>query len=196
VVKPTPHRSARGENLKRKDRAVQENHQKLQGYTVISEILRPLHENGRVTISSMADVLSRSSASVYRYLSGETDLEYGQVRALVKLTDNTALQEAILLDLTKGTGWYVAKVPAHLDVNGDGDVDLDDALQKAIETNQQTAAFLADALETSKRQRMTPADALRLRELTQRMLENTILIQQIVAFHAEAIEKRKIGGRA
>lgn len=165
-----------------------------QGTTVISEILQPLHNKGLVTVQRIADVLSRSVSSVYRYLSGESDLEYAQVRALIRLSNNTALQEAILLDLTAGTGWYIARIPTELDVNGDGDVDIDDVLHKAIETNKQTAVFVEDALMTAKRDRMTAADAARLTEMSQRMLESTVLIQQIVAFHAAAVARRKIGG--
>ncbi len=150
---------------------------------VICEILQRLNASGALTTAALADVLNLSMSGAYPYLTNR-DADYAQVRTLVRRSGNQRLQEAILVDLTRGTGWVVAHIPPSLDVNGDGDIDMHDVVSKSVDGLAQTGTFVRDALKSTTRD-ITDSDFLWLREHAQAMVQHAATIQQIVDHLAE-----------
>lgn len=106
-----------------------------------AEILHRLEQEGVVNAASLADCWSLAPSSCYPYFV-ERELSYSKLRDLFRHTGDPRIAEAFLSDLLGGTGFIYMNVPESLDLDGDGDIDTDDALKASID--QMGAA--ADAL--------------------------------------------------
>ncbi|MEM6258006.1 MAG: hypothetical protein AAGI37_06795 [Planctomycetota bacterium] len=84
-----------------------------------------------MTGSELAVLLGNlSSSGAHRYLAG-SELGYSRLKTILRFADSERVRQLFFQDLSEATGWTYIKLPAAADLNGDGDVDLDDVLEGA-----------------------------------------------------------------
>ena len=128
---------------------------------MISDTLRRLSDEGTLTAKALADLLDLDPSSAYRYLSGETEPRFGQIRTLFRQSRSPEVQRQVLAALCSGTGWVMQHLPAKADVNGDGQVNTDDIFDGAVHSLGGVQSLLKhtrDAQKTGMR-RIAPARA-------------------------------------
>ena len=133
---------------------------------MIAETLRSLNDDGLLTARQLASILSISTSSAYRYLSGEVEPTWSQVRTLFRHCGRREIQQRLAGDLLDGAGWLAEPVEVDADVNGDGHVDTNDVLDGALHATRSCADALGVARGAQRAgfKGLGPADAAMLRE--------------------------------
>ena len=109
---------------------------------VICETLRILHEAGRLPVTRVADLLNIATSTAYDLFN--RDLRYGQFRTLFRQSRDSEVQAQLLANLLGGTSWVATHLATDLDVNGDGDVDINDVLSAGIDGMAEFSRYLQD----------------------------------------------------
>ncbi|MCC6679275.1 MAG: hypothetical protein IT445_00080 [Phycisphaeraceae bacterium] len=108
---------------------------------MISEVLQRLSDQGRLDVPRLAESACISTSSIYRWITGEREPGFTNICRLFREAA-PEVQAEILSLLTAGTNWQAVPVDQDLDVNGDGRVDLIDALKANADAAADSAMFL------------------------------------------------------
>ena len=162
----------------------------MQEITMINGILQKLVNDNLLTVRFLADLWNITPQAVYNYFNG-TEPTYGKIRTLFRRSDKPDVQKEILQDLLSGTGWYAAHVEADKDVNGDGDVDLDDAMEAALAAMQNHAEFLHKFYAASQAGKLSEREHAEARRFAATIIESAVLVDRIIEHVAEQQVKRR-----
>ncbi|QNN22368.1 hypothetical protein HED60_08805 [Planctomycetales bacterium ZRK34] len=101
------------------------------------------------------------------------------------------LQRELLETLAAGQGWLFNSAADDLDVNGDGRIDIDDAMQLAIENCDQWPVMLKEI----SRQAADARSDVELQELAlvvRRIIHAALRIEGVVEQYREHLRRRKL----
>jgi len=99
---------------------------------MLSSALRRLVEEKLTTVDEIGELAGVSTSTVYRWIAGQSQPHFDSIRLLVRHLSNPAAQRALLTAFTAGTAWQMRYYDGDLDVNQDGRIDANDALDSAI----------------------------------------------------------------
>lgn len=99
---------------------------------MLAQTLQRLVNDKLTNVREIAELTGVASSTVYRWLSGESIPDFETVRMLVRQLPNNEAKEAIITTFVAGTPYRTFHVDADLDVNQDGAIDLNDALDASI----------------------------------------------------------------
>lgn len=94
-------------------------------------ILKTLDQQRVISAADVADATGASLSTAYRWMQGESEPPYSQLRALCRELPAEAAEQ-IVRDLIGSRFTLIAAEDADPDINGDGRVDVNDALDGAI----------------------------------------------------------------
>ena len=117
---------------------------------MLRDTLTKLIDDGQTSAREIGELTGVAPSTVYRWLRGDSQPEFDAVRLLVRHLKNPKAVEAILIAFIAGAPWRFQRVETPLDVNRDGVVDANDALDSAI-TAVRGAARSLDAVRESAR---------------------------------------------
>lgn len=109
---------------------------------LICDLLYRWKVTGALPTPELARIWHLADNSVYRYYQG-TEPTYTQIAMLFERV-NVDLQRELLSTLTAGQGWVFNSTNDELDVNGDGRIDISDAIQLAINDGDRWPKMLQD----------------------------------------------------
>ncbi len=158
------------------------------------DMMREIKESGAATIGELALLLDRSESACYDYLI-RTELKAGQIIRLFRLAKSDRVREIILKHLLPGSGFTAMKLPVAADLDGDGDVDTDDALAGASEVIAQANTVLRSVVKRrAEGKRVGYADA---RHTMQSAAEHALTSVSILDFlEANDSKRNKLNGHA
>jgi len=143
-----------------------------------SHVLQRLHEQGALTPQQFADLTHLQPHSGYAYYD-QRELNYTKLRMLLRMNDPRIVQ-AFLDDLLP-SDWAVTQLPGELDIDGDGDVDTDDALKQTTDALRNFANLIesirASGYELSDDERREIAE--HVGELIQRLCATRQIVDHI-----------------
>lgn len=134
----------------------------MRGLSMISRTLQTLHTEGKLTVRQFEDATGLSDSTFYRWLAGESEPTFIAVQQLIAHHPDGLVQAALIGAALRGSGFVAAQMSEDLDINGDGQVDMIDALaasNASIKVLAQMAEGLLEALskENHKVQEMEVA---------------------------------------
>lgn len=106
-----------------------------------ADILQRLVEAGETTHDELRRLLAVGRSTVYEYL-GHRDLRWAQLVVLFQHAKSDSVREALLSELLACTTYIAHRVNPKLDINGDGVVDIDDAVQALTDLMMTASASL------------------------------------------------------
>src|SRR5690606_18289147 len=86
------------------------------------------------SVREVSELTGVASSTVYRWLSNESVPDFETVRLLVRLLPDRTGQEALIRTFVAGTPYRVFHSESELDVNQDGIIDINDALDASIQS--------------------------------------------------------------
>ena len=110
---------------------------------MLAKALQKLIDQQLTTAKEIGELAGVSTSTVYRWVNCESQPDFDSIRLLVRHLPKAEAQEIILSVFTAGTTWQMATLECDMDVNGDGQIDAEDALDACI----QAVKCSADALE-------------------------------------------------
>jgi hypothetical protein len=99
---------------------------------MLASTLERIIEQNLTTVDEIGSLTGVSSSTVYRWMGGQSQPDFETIRLLVRHIRNPDAQRALLTAFTAGTAWQMRYQDEDLDVNGDGHIDANDALDASI----------------------------------------------------------------
>ena len=159
---------------------------------MLARTLRKLIEDGTTTAREIGELAGVSTSTVYRWTNGDSRPDFDSVRLLVRLLPSPEGQEAILGAFINGTPWQVQHSQTNLDVNQDGQVDVEDALDAAIDIVRAAAHSLTRIRSAHQDSKFTAEDVIEVADLLNRVSRQCNITQQVLVYLAEERRKRKL----
>jgi len=146
--------------------------------SMICDILRDLHERGVFTAHDMGDLLGIHATNCYPYHS-HREPKATKLRLVFRAMPAEA-QRDVLHWLTGGTGWVSQHLDQELDINGDGDVDVSDAMIAAAELTGETSEFIADLALGLSDKKIDDAECGKLQAMLAEARQHLVMTEAVV----------------
>jgi transcriptional regulator with XRE-family HTH domain len=101
---------------------------------MLAQTLQRLIDHKLTSASEIAELTGVAASTVYRWIKGESEPSFNTVRLLVRHLPNAEAQRDVLATFTAGTDWQFYAISEELDINKDGVIDHEDALDACIES--------------------------------------------------------------
>lgn len=99
---------------------------------MLASTLQQLIDQDLTNVSEIAELAGVSNSTVYRWISRRSQPDFDAIRLIIRGLPNIEAQQALLSVMTTGTSWRMRSTKMSLDVNHDGKIDTEDALDAAI----------------------------------------------------------------
>ncbi|MEM0915145.1 MAG: helix-turn-helix domain-containing protein [Planctomycetota bacterium] len=159
---------------------------------MLAHALQRLINDERTSAKEIAELTGVSTSTVYRWIAGQSQADFDSIRMLVRHLPNRDAQEAILGVFVQGTTWSAVCQEIELDVNRDGTVDAEDALDATIEAVKAAGQSLAAVRAAARNQRLDPDETLELIAKLNTVVNRCTVTQRVLVELAEQRRKRKI----
>jgi len=158
---------------------------------MLGKTLQRMIDQKLTSARELGDLAGVSTSTVYRWIAGQSQPDFDSVRLLVRNLPERRAQEEILQSFTSGSDWQCTRLDLELDVNNDGRVDADDALDATIESITSAAESLA-RIRASSHHPMTSDETLQTVALLNHVMRHCAITQRILVDIAEQRAKRKL----
>ncbi|MEM9914584.1 MAG: helix-turn-helix transcriptional regulator [Planctomycetota bacterium] len=158
---------------------------------MLGKTLQRVIDQKLTSAKELGELAGVSTSTVYRWIAGQSQPDFDSIRLLVRhLPDNRA-QEEILQAFTSGTDWLCTRMDLELDVNDDGQIDADDALDATIECVKGASESLA-AIRARMHEPMTADETLQTVALLNHVMKHCAITQRVLVDMNEQRQKRKL----
>jgi len=127
-----------------------------------------------------------AASTVYRWIRGETQPDIHSVRLLIRHLPEPEAVEAILGAVTAGSPWRFYNLEAELDVNEDGTVDVEDAIDASIMAVRSASRSLSRVREASKADAIDKEQCVALIALLNDVMRQCSVTQHVLVHLAES----------
>ena len=158
---------------------------------MLSRTLQQLVNQNLTTAREISELTGVAPSTVYRWINGRCEPDFNAIRLLLRHLPNRAAQEAILTAFVAGTPWRMTLGDGDLDVNHDGSVNGDDALDATIAAACNAAEALKEVRAATQRSPITPEQALHAIRLLNDVARTCSVSQQVLVQLADQREQRR-----
>lgn len=158
---------------------------------MLAKTLQRLLEENHTTAREIGELAGVSTSTVYRWIAAQSQPDFDSIRLLVRHLPNKVAQEEIIAAFTAGTDWSFTHTELDLDMNQDGLIDADDALDATIEAAKASCDALSQ-FRAANRKGLDADDTLELMALLASVTRHSTITQRVLVDMAEARRKRKL----
>ncbi len=156
---------------------------------MIAEALRQMIERKLTTASEISELTGVATSTVYRWIHGSSEPDFGAMRLLLRHLPSIEAQQAILNVFTAGTPWQFFRTDAEMDLNRDGRVDHEDAMTASIESVRAASESLSRLRGSCERvPGLGKPEVTELVEIVGEVIRQCTLVQRIIT---DMVERRK-----
>lgn len=159
---------------------------------MLSKTLKRIIDKQFTSAKEMSELTGVSQSTVYRWVAGQSQPDFDSIRLLVRLLPDTRAQKALLTAFTAGTDWHVTHMNLELDINMDGKVDSDDALDASCLALKTSSETLVSIREANKGKVLNSDETLELISLLNHTVRHCTITQRILVDMAEQRKKRRL----
>ena len=159
---------------------------------MLAKTLQRIIDKKFTTAKEISELSGVSQSTVYRWIAGQSQPDFDSVRLLVRLLPDTRAQKALLTAFTAGTDWHATHMNLELDVNQDGKVDADDALDASCAALKTASHTLLSIREASKGKILTGDETIELVSHLNQTIRQCSITQRILVDMAEQRKRRKL----
>jgi len=132
-----------------------------------------------------------STSTVYRWIAGQSQPDFDSIRLLVRHLPDQVAQEEILQAFTNGTDWHCSRLDLELDMNNDGRIDAEDALDAVIECVKGASESLV-AIRNTSHSPMDAEETLAAVSTISHVMRHCAITQRVLVELAEQRRRRKL----
>ncbi|QNN22066.1 helix-turn-helix transcriptional regulator [Planctomycetales bacterium ZRK34] len=159
---------------------------------MLSKTLAQLIERKLTTAREIGELTGVAPSTVYRWIRGESEPDFNAVRLLVRHLHSADCVEAILAAFTAGSAWRFYSLEAELDVNADGQINVDDALDSTISAVRSASRSLSAVRKASLDGVIDTEESIELVALLNDVIRQCSITQQVLVHMSEARSRRKL----
>ncbi len=127
---------------------------------MLSRTLQRIIAKKLTNAREIGELTGKAPSTVYRWISGASEPDFNSIRLLLRHLPNPQAQQALLSMFTAGTAWQTFHVEAELDINQDGSICTEDALDATIHSINVLGDCLAHIRKTCKDGIIRPEDVV------------------------------------
>ena len=158
---------------------------------MLVQTLQNLIHEGLTSAKEIGELTGVAPSTVYRWINGQSEPSFNAVRMLIRHLPNREAQARILSAIITGTGWQFAASDNELDVNDDGRVDTDDALDSCIRSVHIAGEALTQVRGACKDGVISQQEATTVIALLRGVVRECNVTQAILAQITEARRRAK-----
>ena len=162
------------------------------GDAMLAKTFKRIIDKQFTSAKEISELTGVSQSTVYRWIAGQSQPDFDSVRLLVRLLPDTRAQKALLTAFTAGSDWHVTHMNLELDVNADGRVDADDALDASCQALKSSSDTLLSIREASKGKVLSSDESLELISLLNHTVRHCTITQRILVDLSEQRKRRKL----
>ena len=148
---------------------------------MLARALKRIIDEKLSSVSEIAELAGVSTSTIYRWMGRESQPDFDSIRLIVRHLPDQEAQRAIIAAFTGGTAWHFDHQSAEdLDLNRDGRVDADDALDASIRLVRSAGNALVLIREASSSQNLTREDVAAVINVLNRMVQHCSIAQQVL----------------
>ena len=159
---------------------------------MLAKTLKRIIDKQFTSAKEISELTGVSQSTVYRWIAGQSQPDFDSVRLLVRLLPDSRAQKAILTAFTAGTDWHVTHMNLELDVNLDGKVDAEDALDASCNALKTSSDTLVSIREASNGKILSSDETLELISLLNHTVRHCTITQRILVDMSEQRKRRKL----
>lgn len=159
---------------------------------MLARTLQKLIDANLTSAREIGDLAGVSPSTVYRWISRQSQPDFDAIRLLVRHLPERAAQEAIIAAFTAGTEWQFTHEALELDVNDDGAIDAEDALDASVEAVRSAGESLKAVRQASRRHDLGAEETLELISLLNHVVRQCNITQRILVDLSEQKRRRKL----
>lgn len=159
---------------------------------MLGQTLQRLIDQNLTTAREIGQVAGVSASTVYRWIAGQSQPTFDAIRLILRDIPDPRVGEAILATFTAGTPWHAQHLDLDLDVNDDGQIDGEDALDSSIETVRTATTSLTHIRKACRNQSLSADQAVTLISLLNRVAAHCAVTQGVISEMAEQRRRRKL----
>ncbi len=157
---------------------------------LLAPTLQKLIDTDATTAKDLGEMAGVSSSTIYRWINGESEPDFDSIRLILHHLPDPQAQLAILTAFIAGTPWTVTQNAGELDVNNDGRVGTEDALDAAIQCVSVASDSLQQIRTACRDGKVSQAEAAHVAQLLADVINQCSITQQVVMSIAQP-ERRK-----
>ncbi|XAM00944.1 helix-turn-helix transcriptional regulator [Phycisphaeraceae bacterium D3-23] len=159
---------------------------------MLAKTLQRIIDKKFTTAKEVSELAGVSQSTVYRWIAGQSQPDFDSIRLLVRLLPDMRAQKALLTAFTAGTDWHATHMNLELDVNDDGKVDAEDALDASCEALKTASHTLLAIRQASKGKILSGDETIELISHLNQTVRNCTITQRILVDMAEQRKRRKL----
>lgn len=159
---------------------------------MLSKTLAQLIDRKLTTAREIGELTGVAPSTVYRWIRGESEPDFNAVRLLVRHLHNIDCVEAILTAFTAGSAWRFYNLEGELDVNADGQINIDDALDSTIAAVRSASRSLSAVRKASTDGVIDTQESIELVALLNDVIRQCSITQQVLVYMSESRSRRKL----
>ncbi len=159
---------------------------------MLAKTLHQLIEQKITTAREIGELAGVSTSTVYRWIARQSQPDFDSIRLLMRHLPHRAGQEALLHVFMAGTDWTATHQQIELDINRDGRVDAEDALDASIEAVKESGRTLAQVRIASRDDALTPDQTLEVIGQLNQVIRHCTITQRVLIEMSEQRRKRRL----
>lgn len=158
---------------------------------MLQKTLQRLIDQKLTNAREIGELAGVSTSTVYRWIAGQSQPDFDSIRLLVRHLPEKRAQEEIIQAFTNGTEWHFSRMDLELDVNDDGQIDAEDALDATIECVKGAGESLV-CIRNSSHSPLNAEETLAVVSTLNHVMRNCAITQRVLVELAEQRRKRKL----
>lgn len=158
---------------------------------MLAGTLQQLIDEEQTSVTEIAELAGVSNSTVYRWIARRSQPDFDAVRRIIRGLPSKQAQQALLTVITSGTHWRLRDGEPSLDVNRDGKVDTEDALDAAIRVVRSAGQSLAHVRSSCSAGTVKKQDLVDLVSELNQVIEHSTVVQEVLIRLVDLREQRK-----
>ena len=159
---------------------------------MLAKTLQYLIDAGHTSAREIGEMAGVSTSTVYRWISGQSQPDFDSIRLLVRHLPRREAQEALISAFTAGTPWQFTHQDLELDVNDDGVIDAEDALDASVEAVKTAGETLRRVRAATRGKPLTADEILQVISQLNHVSRQCMIAERVLVELAERRRKRKL----
>jgi predicted transcriptional regulator len=159
---------------------------------MLAKTLQKIIDEKWSTAREIGELAGVSTSTVYRWIAGESQPDFNAVRLLLRHIPHPRAQEAILGVFASGTSWQFLHADLELDINSDGRVDAEDAMDASCKAVRAAAESLQTVRAACRGKSPTAEETLDMIALLNQVVRHCTIAQRVLVEIAEQRSRKQL----
>ncbi len=158
---------------------------------MLATALQKLIDSEQTTVTEVAELAGVSNSTVYRWIARRSEPSFDAIRRLIRGLPDPRAQEMLLATIITGTSFRVQNYQLDLDINEDGVVNSEDALDAAIKVVRSAGRSLTSVRAAAVAGKVRKDEVVPLVEELNDVIHHAALVQEVLILMVDKKRRRK-----